>query len=70
MPSAIQLRTTGTGEDGVRYPSKVTAQIEHLANRVGKSDLSPLIGEQGDRSMNARIKQARPVAGYERGLII
>jgi len=37
----IQLRTTGTGQDGVRYPAKVIGKLGHLANGVRSADFRP-----------------------------
>ncbi len=37
----IQLRTTGTGQDGVRYPAKVLGKLRHLSNSVNSADFSP-----------------------------
>ena len=37
----IQLRTTGTGQDGVRYPAKVLGKLRHLAGGVGTADFQP-----------------------------
>ena len=37
----IQLRTTGTGQDGVRYPAKVIGKLGHLANGVRSADFPP-----------------------------
>ena len=37
----IQLRTTGTGQDGVRYPAKVMGKLRHLAGGVGTADFAP-----------------------------
>jgi photosystem II stability/assembly factor-like uncharacterized protein len=37
----IQLRTTGTGQDGVRYPAKVVGKLRHLSNGVGTADFRP-----------------------------
>jgi hypothetical protein len=42
-----QLRTTGTGQDGVRYPAKVVEKLGHLANGVGEADFRPT-DQQGD----------------------
>lgn len=36
-----QLRTTGTGQDGVRYESRVIERLGHLAGGVGTSDFRP-----------------------------
>ncbi len=37
----IQLRTTGTGQDGVRYPAKVIGKLRHLAGGVASADFRP-----------------------------
>ena len=37
----IQLRTTGTGQDGVRYPAKVIGKLGHLANGARSADFRP-----------------------------
>ena len=37
----MQLRTTGTGQDGVRYPAKVLGKLRHLSNSVNSADFSP-----------------------------
>jgi photosystem II stability/assembly factor-like uncharacterized protein len=37
----IQLRTTGTGQDGVRYPAKIVGKLRHLANGVSSADFRP-----------------------------
>ena len=36
-----QLQTTGTGQDGVRYPAMVVEKLGHLANGVGTADFRP-----------------------------
>ena len=36
----MQLRTTGTGQDGVRYPAKVLGKLRHLSNSVNSADFS------------------------------
>jgi hypothetical protein len=36
-----QLRTTGTGQDGVRYEAKLIERLGHLANGVGTADFRP-----------------------------
>ena len=43
----IQLRTTGTGQDGVRYPAKVLGKLRHLSNSVNSADFSPT-DQQGE----------------------
>lgn len=43
----IQLRTTGTGQDGVRYPAKVRGKLNHLANGVSVADFAPT-DQQGE----------------------
>ena len=37
----LQLRNTGTGQDGVRFPSKILGKLRHLANGVGTADFRP-----------------------------
>lgn len=37
----IQLRSTGTGQDGVRYPAKIAGKLRHLAGGVGTADFRP-----------------------------
>jgi hypothetical protein len=37
----IQLRLTGTGQDGVRYPAKVVSKLGHLRNGVESADFAP-----------------------------
>ena len=37
----IQLRATGTGQDGVRYPANVTGKLGHLANAGRSADFRP-----------------------------
>lgn len=36
-----QLRTTGTGQDGVRWPAKIDSKLRHLSNGVGTADFRP-----------------------------
>ena len=42
-----QLRTTGRGQDGVRFPAKISGQIGYLAGGVAESDFAPTT-QQGD----------------------
>ncbi len=37
----IQLRSTGTGQDGVRYPAKIAGKLRHLAGGVETADFRP-----------------------------
>jgi photosystem II stability/assembly factor-like uncharacterized protein len=37
----IQLRTTGTGQDGVRWPAQVSERLRYLAGNVGTADFKP-----------------------------
>jgi hypothetical protein len=37
----VDLRLTGTGQDGVRFASKLLSKFGHLANGVGSSDYRP-----------------------------
>ena len=36
-----QLRSTGTGQDGVRYPARIAEKLRHLSNGVGSADFRP-----------------------------
>jgi photosystem II stability/assembly factor-like uncharacterized protein len=65
----IQLRTTGTGQDGVRYPAKVIGRLRHLANGTGTADFRPT-DQQGEvrgllheRLTNARTALDALIAG-------
>jgi photosystem II stability/assembly factor-like uncharacterized protein len=37
----VQLRVTGTGQDGVRYPAKISERLRYLAGNVGTADFRP-----------------------------
>lgn len=37
----IQLKTTGTGQDMVRYPARLTERIDYLASAVASADFPP-----------------------------
>ncbi|MEZ4416037.1 MAG: sialidase [Gemmatimonadota bacterium] len=37
----VQLRTTNTGQDGVRYPAKLIEKLGHLSGGVGTADFRP-----------------------------
>jgi hypothetical protein len=39
--SLIQLRTTGTGQDGVRWPSKLVGRLGYLAGAIATADFPP-----------------------------
>ncbi len=56
----IQLRSTGTGQDGVRDPARVTGKLRHLANGVGTADFPPT-DQQGEvhALLRRRLEQAR-----------
>ncbi|MDH5588916.1 MAG: sialidase [Gemmatimonadota bacterium] len=56
----VQLRTTGTGQDGVRYPARAVEQLSHLANGVGTADFGPS-DQQGEvrTLIRTRIDAAR-----------
>jgi photosystem II stability/assembly factor-like uncharacterized protein len=36
-----QLKTTGRGQDNIRWPTKLAGQIAYLANGIGSSDFAP-----------------------------
>ena len=37
----IQLKYTGTGQDGVRYPTKIASKLSYLATTVPSGDFAP-----------------------------
>jgi len=37
----FQMRATGTGQDGVRYPSRLMSRLAYLLNTVGVADVPP-----------------------------
>ncbi len=39
--SLIQLRNTGTGQDGVRYPARVSEQLRYLMGNLAAADFKP-----------------------------
>jgi hypothetical protein len=43
----VQLRITGRGQDGVRWPIKVLGQLLYLAGQVASSDFAPTT-QQGE----------------------
>jgi hypothetical protein len=43
----IQLRLTGTGQDGVRWPAKISERLRYLAQNVGTADFPPNV-QQGE----------------------
>lgn len=43
----IQLRVTGRGQDGVRFPGKLTQQIPYLFNGISNGDFKPT-NQQGE----------------------
>ena len=56
----IQLRTTGTGQDGVRYPAKVVGKLRHLSGGVASADFSPT-DQQGEvhQVLRAMLRDAQ-----------
>jgi hypothetical protein len=56
----IQLRLTGTGQDGVRYPAKVSERLRYLIGAVGTSDFKPT-DQMGEvhTVLKAELEEAR-----------
>jgi hypothetical protein len=56
----IELRLTGTGQDGVRWPARVVGRLGHLAGGVGTGDYPPT-DQQGEVHviLKERIRDAR-----------
>ncbi|MGH7501739.1 MAG: WD40/YVTN/BNR-like repeat-containing protein [Longimicrobiales bacterium] len=50
----VQLRTTGTGQDGVRWPARISERLRYLAGNVATADFRPT-DQQGE--VHAVLKQ-------------
>ena len=57
----VQLRLTGRGQDGVRWPIKTTGQMLYLAGQLGSSDYAPTAQQREVRALLA--EQARATRG-------
>lgn len=55
----IQLRNTGTGQDGVRYPAKIAGKLSHLYGGVANADFPPT-DQQGEvlTILEERLREA------------
>ena len=60
----IQLRTTGTGQDGVRYPAKIVEKLARLSGGVGTADFQPT-DQQGEVATLLRDQLLRVRAGLD-----
>jgi photosystem II stability/assembly factor-like uncharacterized protein len=47
----IDLRLTGRGQDGVRYPVKAIGQLSYLAGQLGSSDFAPTAQQRAVRTV-------------------
>jgi len=58
----IQLRLTGTGQDGVRWPAQVSEQLRYLYQNVGTADFRPT-DQQGEvhTVLKAELDAARRI---------
>ncbi len=56
----IQLRLTGTGQDGVRWPAKVSERLRYLAGNIATADFRPNV-QQGEvhTVLQARLTESR-----------
>ena len=54
----IQLRTTGTGQDGVRYPAKIVEKLSRLTGGMGVADFAPT-DQQGEVAVMLRDQLVR-----------
>jgi hypothetical protein len=56
----IQLRTTGTGQDGVRWPAQVSERLRYLVGNVATADFRPT-DQQGEVHvvLKAQLDSAR-----------
>ena len=57
----VQLRLTGRGQDGVRWPIKTVGQMMYLAGQLGSSDYAPTVQQREVRTLLA--EQARATRG-------
>ena len=57
----VQLRLTGRGQDGVRWPIKIAGQMLYLAGQLGSSDYGPTTQQREVRALLA--EQARATRG-------
>ena len=56
----MQLRNTGTGQDGVRWPAKIVNRLRYLAGTVATADFPPN-DQQGEvhAVLRERLDQSR-----------
>jgi hypothetical protein len=56
----VQLRLTGTGQDGVRYPAQVSERLRYLIGTVATADFKPT-DQQGEvhTVLKAELEEAR-----------
>jgi len=47
----VDLRLTGRGQDGVRFPVKAVGQLSYLAGQIGGSDLTPTAQQRAVRTV-------------------
>jgi hypothetical protein len=47
----VDLRLTGRGQDGVRYPVKAIGQLGYLASQIGSSDFAPTTQQRAVRTL-------------------
>jgi hypothetical protein len=56
----IDLRMTGRGQDEVRYPARIGAQLNYLAGGIAASDFTPSAQQRSvDRLLAQQVKDTR-----------
>jgi len=65
--SLIDLRMTGRGQDQVRYPARIGAQLDYLAGGIASSDFTP--STQQRRVSQVLAKQVQDTRAALRALI-
>jgi hypothetical protein len=63
----VDLRLTGRGQDGVRWPVKLAGQLDYVAQTIAASDFAPTAQQKEVVAILA--KEARDVHGALRTLI-
>lgn len=67
----VDLRQTGTGQDGVRFGSKLLAKINYLANGVAGSDFKPTDQHLAvEKLIAAQLKEVQSLVDALRGRIL
>ena len=63
----LDLRITGRGQDGVRWPVRLAGQLDYVASTISASDFAPTVQQREVATVLA--KETRDVHAALRGLI-